>query len=154
LGYLVYETDKGKKYLHEKVPIEVWLEFKNAIVETIILLLNKNSKTEFIRSIFFKNDEVTNLTNLLFESKNKNEWGADELFKFNIFKDDEESQLLNSISHSKIELVNEVEFSLGITPYDKAKGHTTNQIENRVFHSTEKLSDEYVPLIAGKNIQK
>ncbi|MFM9839397.1 MAG: Eco57I restriction-modification methylase domain-containing protein [Cyclobacteriaceae bacterium] len=128
--------------------------FENAIVETVILLLNKNNNSEFIHSIFFKNDEIPSLSNLLFESKNRNEWGQDELFKFNIFKDDEESQLLNSISQSKIDLVNEVEFSLGITPYDKAKGHTTDQIENRVFHSTEKLSDEYVPLLAGKNIQK
>jgi hypothetical protein len=29
-GYLVYTTDKGKEYLHEKVPIRVWSEFKNA----------------------------------------------------------------------------------------------------------------------------
>ena len=29
-GYLVYTADKGKKYVHEKVPIKVWSEFKNA----------------------------------------------------------------------------------------------------------------------------
>lgn len=29
-GYLVYTTDKGKEYLHEKVPIRVWTEFKSA----------------------------------------------------------------------------------------------------------------------------
>lgn len=127
--------------------------FENAVVETIILLLNRNNKTEFVESIFFKNNEVTNLTNLIFEKKSKLEWSEDDLFKFNIFKDDAESLLLNEISTNKIELINEVDFSLGITPYDKAKGHTEEQIENRVFHSSEKLSDEYVPLIAGKNIQ-
>jgi adenine-specific DNA-methyltransferase len=128
--------------------------FENAVVETIILLLNKDNKSEFVDSVFFKNDEVTNLTNLIFEAKSKSEWGIDELFKFNIFKDDEESNLLNIISQNKIELINEVDFSLGITPYDKAKGHTEKQIENRVFHSSEKLSEEYVPLIGGKNIHK
>lgn len=30
-GYLVYTTDKGKEYIHEKVPIKIWTEFKNAI---------------------------------------------------------------------------------------------------------------------------
>lgn len=30
LGYLVYTTDKGKEYIHEKVPIRIWTEFKNA----------------------------------------------------------------------------------------------------------------------------
>ena len=29
-GYLIYTTDKGKEYIHEKVPIRVWREFKNA----------------------------------------------------------------------------------------------------------------------------
>ena len=29
-GYLVYTTDKGNEYIHEKVPIRVWSEFKNA----------------------------------------------------------------------------------------------------------------------------
>ena len=29
-GYLVYTTDKGKEYVHEKIPIQVWTEFKNA----------------------------------------------------------------------------------------------------------------------------
>ena len=29
-GYLVYTTDKGKEYIHEKVPIRIWTNFKNA----------------------------------------------------------------------------------------------------------------------------
>ena len=29
-GYLVYTTNKGKEYIHEKVPLTVWNSFKNA----------------------------------------------------------------------------------------------------------------------------
>lgn len=29
-GYLVYATDKGKEYVHEKVPLKIWTEFKTA----------------------------------------------------------------------------------------------------------------------------
>lgn len=29
-GYLVYTTDNGKEYIHEKVPVRVWTEFKTA----------------------------------------------------------------------------------------------------------------------------
>jgi hypothetical protein len=29
-GYLIYTTDKGREYIHEKVPTRVWREFKNA----------------------------------------------------------------------------------------------------------------------------
>lgn len=30
-GYLVYTTDRSYRYIHENVPIRVWIEFKNAI---------------------------------------------------------------------------------------------------------------------------
>lgn len=29
-GYLVYKTNKGKEYVHEKIPLRAWTEFKNA----------------------------------------------------------------------------------------------------------------------------
>lgn len=128
--------------------------FENAVVETIILLLNKGVKTESVESLFFKNNERTNLTDLVFENRSKNDWMKDDLCRFNIFKASSESHLLDLIEHDKIQLIKEVDFSLGITPYDKAKGHTKEQIENRVFHSNSKETSEYVPLIAGKNIVK
>jgi hypothetical protein len=128
--------------------------FENAIVETIILLVNRGLPTNDVKSLFFKNNDTTNLTNLNFEIQDKKVWQEDVLCKFNIFKDNVESNLLSLIEKDKSELINEVNFSLGITPYDKAKGHTKQQIENRVFHSTQKESNDYVPLIAGKNIRK
>jgi adenine-specific DNA-methyltransferase len=128
--------------------------FENAIVETIILLVNRGISTDTVESLFFKNNDTTNLTNLHFDIQNKKVWEEDVLCKFNIFKDSVESNLLNLIEQDKVELINEVNFSLGITPYDKAKGHTVQQIENRVFHSKQKVSEEYVPLIAGKNIKR
>lgn len=128
--------------------------FENAIVETIILLVNRGVSTDAVESLFFKNNDITNLTNLNFDIQNKKIWEDDALCKFNIFKDSIESNILNLIEKDKTELINEVYFSLGITPYDKAKGHTKQQIENRVFHSKQKDSEEYVPLIAGKNIRR
>ena len=29
-GYLIYSTDKGREYIHEKVPVNIWKGFKNA----------------------------------------------------------------------------------------------------------------------------
>jgi hypothetical protein len=128
--------------------------FENAIVETIILLVNRGLTNDTVKSLFFKNNDITNLTNLNFDIQDKRTWEDDPLCKFNIFKDNIESNLLNLIEKNKTELINEVNFSLGITPYDKAKGHTKEQIENRTFHSTKKESNEYVPLISGKNIRR
>lgn len=28
-GYLIYTTDKGKEYIHEKIPVSIWKAFKN-----------------------------------------------------------------------------------------------------------------------------
>ena len=47
-----------------------------------------------------------------------------------------------------------VETSLGITPYDKYKGHDEKTIKERKFHSTYKVDETYVPLISGGNIGK
>lgn len=43
------------------------------------------------------------------------------------------------------------DFTIGILPYDKYKGHSKELIENKEFHSDVKLSDEYKPLIKGEN---
>jgi len=128
--------------------------FENAVVETIILILNRGNKENTIDTIYFKNDAEADLFNIEFEQKDKVEWSKDELSRFSIFKDDAQTWLLAKISANKSDLINEVDFSLGITPYDKAHGHSPSDIENRVFHSAEKLSDEYVPLLEGKHIHK
>ncbi|PXY39153.1 restriction endonuclease subunit M [Flavobacterium cheongpyeongense] len=128
--------------------------FQNAIVETIILILNRGIETKSIDSIYFKNDSKTDLKNLVFDKQDKELWKTDSLTKFNIFKNTEESKILELIEENKTELIQEVDFSLGITPYDKAKGHSQEQIKNRVFHSSSKISNEYVPLISGKNIKR
>lgn len=55
--------------------------------------------------------------------------------------------------HCKGKRLGEIaDFTLGITPYDKYKGHSKELIENKKFHSDVKLSDEYKPLIKGENI--
>jgi adenine-specific DNA-methyltransferase len=128
--------------------------FENAIVETIILLVNKGISSDVVKSVAFKNNDVTNLTDLQFDKQQKADWKADVLCKFNIFKDSFESNILDIIEKDKVALVSEVDFSLGITPYDKARGHTPQQIANRVFHSGIQKSEEYVPLIAGNSIRK
>ena len=46
------------------------------------------------------------------------------------------------------------DFTLGITPYDKYKGHSQELIKSRGFHSDTKDSDAYKPLISGGNIER
>ena len=44
------------------------------------------------------------------------------------------------------------DFSLGITPYDKARGHTKTQIEGRVFHSEKKRNKISCSIDFRKNV--
>ncbi len=128
--------------------------FEKAIVETIIILLSKKNNNELIDAIYYKNDAKTDLSKIHFNKHSRKEWKIDNLVRFNIFSNTTESQILSKIEKNTTILSEVTEFSLGITPYDRIKGHTQDQIKNRVFHSEKKISNEYVPLISGKNIKK
>jgi hypothetical protein len=43
---------------------------------------------------------------------------------------------------------------LGLTPYDKYKGHTQKQITDRVFHSETKKDKTFKPLLEGADVRR
>jgi hypothetical protein len=47
-----------------------------------------------------------------------------------------------------------VEFCLGLTPYDKYKGHTPSQIANRVFHADFQKDYTFKKLLAGNDVRR
>jgi len=51
-------------------------------------------------------------------------------------------------------LSNCADFCLGLTPYDKYKGHTPEQIENRVYHANFKKDDTFKKLLAGNDVTR
>jgi hypothetical protein len=61
---------------------------------------------------------------------------------------------LSKIESNSIPLEECCDFSLGITPYDKYKGHTQSQIENKVFHSDFKKDKTYKKLLAGNDVKR
>jgi hypothetical protein len=44
------------------------------------------------------------------------------------------------------------EICLGLTPYDKYKGHSQDQIKKRVFHADTRKNDTFKPLLAGNDV--
>jgi hypothetical protein len=46
------------------------------------------------------------------------------------------------------------EISLGLTPYDKYKGHTAEQIKNRVFHADFQKDSTFKMLLAGNDVMR
>ncbi len=126
--------------------------FESATVETIILIAKRRSGNNNILGLYFANNDKIDFENMTFSIFKREEWKKDVDCRFNIFGNNTVSKLLEKISRHTSPLGNFVLTSLGITPYDKYKGHTQEQIINRIFHSDRKISNQYVPLISGKNI--
>jgi hypothetical protein len=124
-------------------------------VETIILSFQKDVNYENINTIKYKHDENLELIDMKYiESQSKEFWKAFEDLKFNIYLTNEIQEVLKKIKHNTKQLIELADFTLGITPYDKYKGHTEIQIKEKVFHSINKIDEQYKPLISGENIQR
>jgi hypothetical protein len=128
--------------------------FKEAIVETIIIQIGKQKGSDLVYGGYYKNNEVINFDSLNLTCFKRNLWENDPDLRISIFTTPAQLRILEKINSNKIKLNDSFEFCLGITPYDKYKGHTPEQIENRIFHSKSKIDELYVPLISGSNINR
>ncbi|MGN6402331.1 MAG: TaqI-like C-terminal specificity domain-containing protein, partial [Flavisolibacter sp.] len=113
----------------------------------------KNNKSKCIQYIAFKKDEkISSIEQQRFQSFDKTAWMTDANLNFNLYSTSIENLILSKIEIDSIALIQLCDFSLGLTPYDKYKGHSEQDIANRVFHSKRKLTKDFKPLITGENI--
>lgn len=130
--------------------------FQNVKAETIILSISKSAeKTECI--LYNRNDTISDISNLNWKERkliNSRDWLKNEFSVFDVFSNNEEIQLLKKIEGNKPELVSLCDFTLGLTPYDKYKGHTQKQIKDRVFHSTTQKDSSFKPLLEGADVKR
>jgi len=131
--------------------------FQNVKVETIILIYQKIKetteklncetivypRTANISSIEKEGVQINNFNQKIWETDNK---------VINISTNENLINLLSKIEKKTKPLLEVCDFSLGLTPYDKYKGHTKKQIESKVFHSTKKENNTFKPLLSGSNI--
>ena len=141
---------KNETHKIVKLPEKV---FEDATVETIILEFQKSKEFDKCLTIAYKkNDSINSIQNSLIYFVSKESWNIYSDIKFNIYITEEILKPIKVI-HSKGHKLNEIsDFTLGITPYDKYKGHSQELIKNKEFHSEIKLTDDYKPLIKGQNI--
>ena len=62
--------------------------------------------------------------------------------------------ILEKIEEKGIPLVSLVEFCLGLTPYDKYKGHTEKQIKEKAFHADHQKDSTYKKLLKGNDVRR
>lgn len=67
---------------------------------------------------------------------------------------DSQSAILRKIEQRGEPLVHLVEFCLGLTPYDKYKGHSQAQIKEKVFHSDYPKDATFKKLLKGNDVRR
>tara|TARA_B100000963_G_C22624323_1_gene671556 strand:+ start:137 stop:3157 length:3021 start_codon:yes stop_codon:yes gene_type:complete len=135
-----------------KLPDDV---FEDATVETIIFELRKESSVNEVETIVYKKDEKIKYLDVLRKKIiSKSNWKHNDNYNFNIYVNAEQFNLLQKIPKDSVDLGEISDFTLGITPYDKYKGHSQELIKSRGFHSETKESEIYKPLISGGNIER
>jgi len=133
--------------------------FSGVKIETIILVYKKTQKRQksntcevyiYPRNAKIESIQKENCPDILNIDQAK--WGSDE-YKFLISKDPASNIIINKIEENSIISLGDIcDFSLGLTPYDKYKGHTDQQIKDRVFHSTYEKDKTFKPLLSGEDI--
>jgi|18_taG_2_1085343.scaffolds.fasta_scaffold04712_2 type I restriction-modification system DNA methylase subunit len=135
-----------------KLPDDV---FEDATVETIIFEFRKDYSNDKVNTIVYnKNEKISYVDDLRTKEISKENWKQNENWNFNIYVSPEQFELLQKIPSDAVELETIADFTLGITPYDKYKGHSQEIIKSRAFHSKTKDGEEYKPLISGGNIER
>jgi hypothetical protein len=149
-------TDKLRKFILSRSAIkEIFLfnyrVFDQADVYTeIVILENRFNQKNKIRLLSSSKENLNSPETHIEQQEtflNKNGYAIDfrSLTK--------EGQLANVIIQRNKKLEEVARASLGCQAYNSSK-HTKSQIEQRVFHSDEKLSNEYLEELAGNDVSR
>lgn len=127
--------------------------FDSATVRNCIVFFEKRHD-ETVESIFSKltieNSNVKMTKKKLF-AKNKLEECIDNWLNL-IEKDETALAITNKIDKSSKPLSNYAEISQGLIPYDKYRGHTPEQIKNKVWNADYQKDDTYRKELRGKDV--
>lgn len=129
--------------------------FEEAKVETIIFeIKNSENKINVVDVIKYnKSEKIVSIDENKIIKIYKSDWDTEKKH-FNIYISKKEKEILNKIENENLKLEDIADFTLGITPYDKYRGHDEETIKKRLFHSDTKIDSTYKPLITGENIQR
>jgi type I restriction-modification system DNA methylase subunit len=127
-------------------------------VDTVIIVLTDKTsakKTEIISySGYVRIKEIDSKTAPVHAFVVQDRWReyADCVWAFNTGRDDQ--AILRKCEKNTVPLEECAEVCLGLTPYDKYKGHTPKQIEAKAFHADHKRDSTYKKLLAGNDVTR
>ena len=128
-------------------------------VDTVIIVVsNEKQKNNKVQVIGYKGynriSEIKPETAHVNMNVSQTQWmnTVDYIWTINIT--DEQAKILLKCEKNSIPLEECVEFSLGITPYDKYRGHSPEQIKKKVFHADFPKDETYKKLLAGNDVRR
>jgi len=81
-------------------------------------------------------------------------WAKSEDCIWSVNTTEIDEAILQKCNFNTVPLEECAEVSLGLTPYDKYKGHTPEQIKNKVFHANFKKDETFKRLLAGNDVMR
>ncbi|HBI03545.1 MAG TPA: restriction endonuclease subunit M, partial [Paenibacillaceae bacterium] len=127
-------------------------------VDTLIIVLKEKSRSKKIEVIAYSGydriNKIDPMTASIDGVINQDIWLEKEDYVWTINISETEEKILAKCEKNSLKLEDIVEFSLGITPYDKYKGHKKEQIANKVFHSDFKKDNTFKKLLEGKDVKR
>lgn len=132
--------------------------FEKVKAETIIINLAKEQNQNKTKCLLYDRNSIINVIDNNNPEKilyfNQDIWEKNNFSTFNIFSNEVIDILIKKIELNTIALENICDFTLGLTPYDKYKGHSEKTIKERKFHSTIKIDDSFKELLEGADVQR
>ncbi len=131
--------------------------FRNVDTNNIILIYEKKEPSDSVQILDDRALQPSGETLLKAEIESnfisKKDWLDDETFKFSIFVSSEILPILKRIGDCSLPFHNFAKYTLGMQVYHNTM-HTSEQINNRVYHSNEKRDQSYFPESRGTNIKR
>jgi hypothetical protein len=161
-----YLTQSSYTKLRKLILENTWIQklvrlpdnvFTNVKAETAIVILEKNGTGRTSILLYNRAGAISEISKQTCASEKmfpQKSWLNSPGFIFNIFITENIEQLLRKIESASLPLQQFCDFSLGLTPYDKYKGHTQQQIKSRVFHSDYKKDETFKPLLSGADVSR
>jgi len=107
--------------------------FDEATVETIIFRLVKDNVSNYCKIIKYGSKEkISSIDLSKTEQTNREVWKSFEDLKFNVYANEKAFNILNKLN-TKFKISDYADFTLGITPYDKYRGHSQELIKTKSF---------------------
>ncbi|MFC1955265.1 Eco57I restriction-modification methylase domain-containing protein [Chloroflexota bacterium] len=128
-------------------------------VDTMILCLKRGYEPSNVANVlvytgFERINDIKASTTSSFLQVPQCNWLNAQASAISLTAGSKQEEILFKLRAASEDLETMCEFCLGLTPYDKYSGHTKEQIEERVFHATQRLGKTYKPLLESGDVDR